>query len=311
MRLQYGIHLTIMASAWIFSASATPADPPDPTLVQIECSEPNGKARRGTGVVISPDGMVLTARHVFLGTSPTERSDTTCFGRLGQALLGQSQMTPQYVSVRYDAAILKYPGLANAPHLTFCPIEQRHKRAPVIAAGFPLRSATGQPSERMGILATVEPDPRGLVESDAATTSGMSGGRVTLVANGALVGIVAGVDPDPATGYPNAYAILAASRIAPEFAQFGLVTNPDFCAPKPRMISPPMPADGPWVPADGDQKLGMKADEGFCYLVRVWGTFDEPTDSVAVRIDEAQDYVLTGSAGDARDHGAEVRCVRF
>ena len=304
-------HLLFGAALVLSCATGAIADQPDLTLVHIECSEPGGKPRRGTGVVVSADGMVLTARHVLLGTSPTENPATTCFGRLGQALVPQSQMTPQFVSARYDAAIMRYPGLTGAAHLTFCPIGQEHKRAAVIAAGFPLRSATGQPSERMGILATVEPDPRGLVESDAATTSGMSGGRVTFADNGALVGIVAGVDPDPATGYPNAYAILAASRIAPEFDQFGLATDPDLCAPKPRVVSFPAPADGPWVPADGDLRLGMKADEGVCYLVQVWGTFDAPTDSVAVILDDTQEYVLTGIDKSARDHGAEARCTRF
>jgi|GEM_PF-1758836 len=294
------------------AAGMATADEVDPTIVHIECAEPGGPPRPGTGVVISPNGMVLTAKHIVQGASPRRRNDTVCKGSLGHALFSHDTMTFQKASADYDAVILKYPGLINAPHVQYCPVEPRHKRAAVIAAGFPLISATGQPSERLGILATVEPDPNGLLESDAATTSGMSGGRVTLMENGGLVGIVSGASPDDANGFPAVYAILAASLLAPEFGgQFGLTTDPVLCAPRQRVTTPPAPPDGPWVPADGDMKLGMKAGEGFCYLVRVWGDFDNPRASVEIRLDQDQEYVLTGTEAEARNHGAVAQCVRF
>lgn len=299
-----------MALALLLPGTAQ-GDELDRTLVHIECSEPGGAARKGTGVVISDNGMVLTARHVVLGTSPTWRDDTRCSGGLGHALAGKSGMTVQAVSTAFDAAVLKYPGLVDAPHVQYCQVEPRHKRAEVIAAGFPLVSATGQPSERKGILATIEPDGKGLLESDAATTSGMSGGRVTFTENGSLVGIVSGVSPDPQTGYPNAYAVLAASRLAPEFGQFGLTSDPALCGPRQRILPAAAAPDAPWVAGDGPLRLGMKEGEGFCYLVRVWGAFDDIADAVEIALEDGE-YVLRGEElSDPGSHGAVAQCVRF
>lgn len=301
----------VAATLALLMPALAQADELDPTIVHIECSEPGGTPRRGTGVVVSANGMVLTARHVVLGTSPTRRDDTSCSGSLGHALTGKSGMSFQTVSTAYDAALLKYPGLVNAPHVRFCEVEPRHKRAEVIAAGFPLLSATGQPSERKGILATIEPDGKGLLESDAATTSGMSGGRVTFTENGSLVGIVSGVSPDPATGYPNAYAILAASRLAPEFGQFGLSSDPALCGPKERVLPVVVDPAAPWVAGDEPLPLGMREGEGFCYLVRVWGAFGDIDDAVEITLQDGA-YVLQGkNAATPGDHGAVAQCVRF
>lgn len=295
-----------------FLSGVAQADELDPTLVHIECSGPGGSARKGTGVVISPDGMVLTARHVVLGTSPAWTEEIRCTGSLGHALTAKNGMTFQSVSNMYDAALLKYPGLANAAHVQYCLVEPRHKRAEVIAAGFPLRSATGQPSERKGILATIEPDGKGLLESDAATTSGMSGGRVTLTESGGLIGIVSGVSPDPATGYPSAYAVLAASRLAPEFGQFGLTSDASLCERRERVVSPMGNSDVPWVAGDAPVPLGLTSAEGFCYLARVWGDFGDVRDSVEVTLSDDGEYILTGSdSGNPSDHGAVAECVRF
>lgn len=304
--------LTIAALALLLPApDPAQADALDPTIVHVECSEPGGNPRRGTGVVISPDGMVLTAKHVVLGTAAALSDATTCMGGLGHALTPKSQMTVQSLSGAYDAAMLKYPGLVGADHVQFCPVEPRHKRAEVIAAGFPLRSATGQPSERMGILATIEPDPKGLLESDAVTTSGMSGGRVTLAENGRLVGIVSGALPEPATGYPSAYAVLAASRLAPEFGQFGLSSDPALCGPRERVLPTAGNPATPWVAGDDPLPLGMKEGEGFCYLVRVWGQFDTIADAVEIGLQNGE-YVLQGTdATDPSNHGAVAECVRF
>lgn len=303
--------LSVAAALALLLPPAAAGDELDPTIVHIECSEPGGTPRKGTGVVISQNGMVLTAKHVVLGTSPTRRDDTTCSGSLGHALAGKSGMSFQTVSTAYDAALLKYPGLVDAPHVQFCQVEPRHKRAEVIASGFPLLSATGQPSERKGILATIEPDGKGLLESDAATTSGMSGGRVTFTENGTLVGIVSGVSPDPATGYPNAYAVLAASRLAPEFGQFGLASDPALCGARQRIVPTVVDSAAPWVAGDDPLPLGMKAGEGFCYLVRVWGEFDDIADAVEIALQDGE-YVLQGkNASSPADHGAVAECVRF
>ncbi|WP_134724329.1 S1 family peptidase [Paracoccus luteus] len=303
-----------LALPGLLAAPDARAEELDPTIVHLICSS-NGMERRGTGVVVSPDGMVLTARHVVTGTAAGATADTVCTGSLGHANGVRVTMTIQKVSSEYDAAMLKYPGLSGAPHLGYCDVLPRHKRAQVIAAGFPLLSATGLPSERMGILATVEPGGAaapGLIESDAATTSGMSGGRVTLAENGQLIGIVAGVSPDPATGYPNAYAVLAASRLAPEFGQYGLKTDPASCEPVMRVTRPLPASGGPWLAADPPLPLGMKAGEGFCYLVRVWGDFDDPRDSVEITVTADQEYALTGTdSASPGNHGAVAQCVRF
>ncbi|WP_265502581.1 S1 family peptidase [Paracoccus beibuensis] len=306
-----------LAAALALAGLSVPAaaDPLDQTLVHIECHEPGGRQRAGTGVVISPDGMVLTARHVVAGAGAVMPAGTVCTGSLGHAGGVRATLTPQKVSTEFDAAVLKYPGLAGAEHLAYCDVQPRHKRAQVIAAGFPLVSATGQPSERMGILSTIEPGgiaAPGLLESDAATTSGMSGGRVTLDENGQLIGIVAGVTPDPTTGYPNAYAVLSAGSLAGEFGRFGLRTDPARCEPVQAVVSPQAASGVTWRAADGPLPLGVRADEGFCYLVRIWGSFEDPRDAVEISVSPEGEYVLSGHDPAASgNHGAVAQCVRF
>lgn len=304
----------VYAALTQLAAELATADPLDLTLVHITCVEPGGAARSGTGVMIAPNGMVLTARHVLAGSGTVVQPGTVCTGSLGHANGIRVTLTVQRASMEFDAALLKYPGLNGAEHVTYCDVLPRHKRAQVIAAGFPLVSATGQPSERMGILSTIEPggiEAPGLLESDAATTSGMSGGRVTLAENDQLIGIIAGVTPDPATGYPNAFAVLSASRLAPEFGPLGLRTDGARCDPKPRVTTPSSASGAPWLAADAPLSLGMTADEGFCYIVKVWGDFDDPRDSVEIEA-RPEGYFLTGhDTSSPGNHGAVAQCVRF
>lgn len=292
----------------------------DKSVIHIVCTGPDGVSRPGTGVVISSSGMVLTAKHVVIGKIPAGAVPTlagiTCRGSSGHAGLPPRDLTIEKLSVDYDAAVLNYPDFSGADPLGYCDIEPRHLGAQIIATGFPLRSQTGRPSKRAGILSTTQPsgvgsENPGTVESDAATTRGMSGGQVTLVENGQLIGIVAGEPTDSGTGLVVAYSVLVASRLKPEFESFGLTTDPAKCAERKREISWP-PEGKTWTPADGPQLLGMKEKEGYCFLTRVWGKFDHPEDSVAITLMADEEYQLIGKDGFGEaNHGAEVKCVRF
>ncbi|MDO5371486.1 hypothetical protein, partial [Paracoccus sp. (in: a-proteobacteria)] len=103
----------------------------------------------------------------------------------------------------------------------------------------------------------------------------------------------------------------AASRLAPEFGQFGLSSDPALCGPRDRVLPTAGNPATPWVAGDDPLPLGMKEGEGFCYLVRVWGQFDTIADAVEIGLQNGE-YVLQGTdATDPSNHGAVAECVRF
>lgn len=310
------ITLAALAALALPALAAAPAraDIIGDTLVYIECRDTaHPEPRRGSGVVISASGMVLTARHVVFGAEARRPEGLDCKGAIRHRNLPPSTLSFNLASTTYDAAVLKLPAAENMPHQRFCPLSPAMIRQAVIATGFPRLTSTGVPSSRQGILSTLEPDADGWIETDSATTTGMSGGMVTLARGGALIGIVSGAQPDPSTGYPNSFAVLAAERLAPEFAQFGLAAHDAAtCAGLPPVgpVMGTLPDGRPWQAGDPDLPLGMRADQGLCAITRVWGEFDHPADSVAIGLDDAGGYVLRGTNAGQGAHGAEARCIR-
>jgi len=47
----------------------------------------------------------------------------------------------------------------------------------------------------------------------------------------------------------------------------------------------------PWEVQDGDLKLGVKEGDGLCYIVQIWGDFDDPADFVAVRVNDDKEIL--------------------
>lgn len=181
------------------------------SFVYIECYDSsNARVSRGSGVLVSSDGRVLTAKHVIKG-------DSTCRASLGTGATTPSRLlTPGRASSAYDAMIVK---LVPNPGEVFQAVRYARiatlQRKSITAYGVPIDD-TGQVSVRTGIISTTVTDGSGHIQTDALTARGMSGGPVVLEETGALVGIVVGADLDVTNGLPTNYAVLAAQEVAVE-----------------------------------------------------------------------------------------------
>ena len=216
-----GFSALLMMFPFVVKQSNAQSVPDSNAVVFIECSEPGKPTRKGSGVFISDNGHVLTAKHVVLGESNTISDKLVCEGSVEHAHKAKSQLSIKDVSNRYDAAILKFPE-AGQKFVQYCKPTTEHVGKDLLATGFPRNSQTGRLSPRKGILSSNEPTFNGKLETDAATTTGLSGGPVVLSENGALVGIVMGASIDKVTGYPSDYGVLAAYLLKNEFENWGL-----------------------------------------------------------------------------------------
>lgn len=311
--------LLVCAMALIFAPPAK-ADVISEAIVSIKCTtEGSETVREGSGVFISESGRLLTARHVVLGSLKKSefldnRSKVECTGVKGNSRsLGGANLLVESISTDFDAAVLSFPNAGDHSVLNYCNIEERRfLGGQIIATGFPRDSQTGQPSSRAGIISTIFPDGRGFIETDVPTTIGMSGGMVTLAENDKLIGIVSGTEFEPATGQPKFFAVLAAQRLARDFRDFGLKLDPEGCPPRNPLSAIKGNKDGVlWESQDGDLALDVKMGEGFCFLVKVWGDMDHPMDSVEIKINADQEFVLSGENAGGGRHGALARCVNF
>ena len=181
------------------------------SFVYIECYDSsNARVSRGSGVLVSSDGRVLTAKHVI-------KSNSTCRASLSTgATIPSRLLIPGRASIAYDAMIVK---LVPDPGEVFQAVRYTRiatlQRKAVSAYGVPV-DGSGQVSVRTGVVSTTVTDGAGHLETDALTARGMSGGPVVLDETGALVGIVVGADLDVTNGLPTNYAVLAAQEVAVE-----------------------------------------------------------------------------------------------
>lgn len=191
----------ILLSAQFDKISAT-------SLVYIECSK-DGVTRKGTGVIVSKEGRILTAGHLVIG-------DASCVGSIGSAAI-----TPNRRLIRgrrsnsYDAQILKIvpkPGESFVPVMYTSALDVAQGDI-VTVLGFP-DGGTGEISIREGLLSTTVSDANGMLETHTMIGEGMSGSAALLV-DGSLVGIVAGVKLN-VLGLPTASFILSVEDIANE-----------------------------------------------------------------------------------------------
>jgi hypothetical protein len=182
------------------------------SVVYIQCAGPDGKLSRGSGVIVSDRGRVLTAKHV----AP---AGYECSGVLGTAAeVPTRRLLRRKASPDYDAILLEFIPKPNEEFrpVSFVQLEPNMQGEPIAAYGFPA-SGTGQVSIRSGTISTTIPNEQGTIETDALTTRGMSGGPVFLREGDGLVGIVAGANFDPGTGWPTDFAVLAAELVADDF----------------------------------------------------------------------------------------------
>jgi hypothetical protein len=287
--------LIIPAVVW-FGFSAVPAAAAvERTIVYIECTLGNQTAR-GTGVIVSPRGHVLTARHVTLGPG------SNCKGSIGVADSGSARlMVQQPTSAPVDAALLRFADAQQYEFMSFCTLEDWMVRRKIFVAGFPSGTETGAPSFREGVLSTVFPNANGVIETDGQTIAGMSGGPVFSKNLAGIVGIVIGAKFS-AGGTVSYFGILPVSDYA---SMFNLVPSATPCYHPSTEIGV-----FEWKTEDQEVDLKVRPEEGFCFLSSVRGIFNDSQDTVSIDIRDGR-YVLDGVDDSGGQIRATARCIWY
>jgi len=151
----------------------------------IDNAQQSGEAI-GTGVIISADGEILTNNHVIAAG-----------GDVHVRFSGNTEPTPATVVAadpNNDLALLRVDVGADLPAATFADPPSIHIGEPVVAIGFAL-DLDGDPTVTLGIVSaldrtiiTDEGALDGLIQTDAAISSGNSGGPLVNAA-GQVIGI--------------------------------------------------------------------------------------------------------------------------
>ncbi|MFK0278423.1 serine protease [Ensifer sp. NPDC090286] len=294
---RFAVSVLTTVMMWACPAAATP--PLEKVIVYIECSGPGG-TNAGTGVLVGRNGLVVTALHV---ANPTKYN--SCKGTIGYANPGQGDplVFQAQANGGKDAALLQFtkPG-PYEDYLKFCKLEDWMVRREIFVGGFPGGDAERVASYRKGVLATTF-RKKGMIETDGQTVEGMSGGPVYANDLKAFIGIIAGAQ-GAMTGGIDYYGIIPADEFA---AEFGLTQSADPCFRRSREVEFPN-GGGSWEAGNLPLKLGVKTEDGVCFLAAVWGEMTDPGDSVAVTIDNGE-YVLGGKNTVGGHHGATARCI--
>jgi len=147
-----------------------------------ENDEPQNSSSLGSGVIVSPDGYILTNHHVVEAADQIEVA--LADGRKAKAhVIGSDPET--------DVAVIKIELPGKLPAITFGHPEQAQVGDLVLAIGNPF--GFGQ-TVTMGIISALKRDHLGLstfenfIQTDAAINQGNSGGALVDV-NGNLIGI--------------------------------------------------------------------------------------------------------------------------
>ena len=291
----------VMAAIPLLVAGGARAERPiERSVVFIECTDTAGGASRGSGVIVSPQGHVLTAKHVV-------PDGAKCKGSIGVADPNvASMLVVQPTALPVDAALLRFTSGGPYDYVPYCNVEDWMIRKRIIVAGFPGNTETGAASYREGVLATTIPNASGLLETDGQTVEGMSGGPVFSRNLNGLIGIVAGAK-FTAQGTISYYGILPVSF----FADALRLQESDRACYTPSREVDFRDEQGnwtaQWMTGDDPLPLGVTVDDGFCFIQQINGVFTDELDDVGVIINDFGEYELYG-AGPSK-HGATARCV--
>ncbi len=205
-----------LAFALSLAISAMPALPLyaqsiDDLIVYIECTAPSLPSIKGSGVLVSADGQVLTARHVL-------KSGYLCRGTVAASPGTSRELkeTKQSRSIpkEFDIAHLRFAAKPDEvfPYMKYCRLHGNLKGKTILGKGYPGIAGGEEVSVRQGILSTVVPDGQGMLQTDVLMAAGMSGGPVLLQDGLGLIGIVAGARFD-ARSQPQFYGTVSLSMI--------------------------------------------------------------------------------------------------
>jgi S1-C subfamily serine protease len=150
-----------------------------PAVVSIRTTQASGGQAAGTGMIVSPDGEVLTNAHVVEGATSISVDRYGTSRELGARLLG--------ASVRDDLALIKVDDVSDLPTVELGSSSEFPVGSRVLAVGNALGLSAGTPTVTEGIVSaqgrsiTTEHVGRdvtmeGLLQTDAAINPGNSGG---------------------------------------------------------------------------------------------------------------------------------------
>ncbi len=229
----------ILTGLLVLAASALAAQAENKLVVYIECTHATKPVSQGTGVVVSPEGHVLTARHVV----PEGYSCKGALESRTNPLRGLIRpVQDRNLDAAIDGKLLRFiPNEGETfAFASFCPIEAGTVSKDLVAKGFH-RESIAFPSATAGVLSTHIPNDVGVVETDAMTISGKSGGPVFLKDTTSIIGVVAGAKFEPSTGQPAYFGVLSADAVA--FA-YRIMQRGDSCEPEvePKVADAEAPA---------------------------------------------------------------------
>lgn len=279
------------------------------TIVFLKCRAADGTEMKGSGVVVSADGHVLTAKHILGAKRAGDPvpSNTECLGSIGVRRTNPIEdMIVQPLNASVDAALLQFSEPRTYEFMRVCKLENWMIRRKIFVSGFPGQTDTGVPSFREGILSTVRRNPSGVIETDGQAINGMSGGPVFSSNLESIIAIVSGAKFTP-TGLVEYYGILPIDQVT---AAFSLTQSDKPCYREKRWVD--LKPEESEVKADQELKLGVRVDEGVCFLSSVDGQFDSLGDKVSIEVDSnTGEYVLKGVRGQAGQLGASARCIWY
>ena len=170
----------------------------------------SGKSRAivgsGSGVIISPDGYIITNNHVIVNTSKLEV--TLNNNKTYEAeLIGTDPKT--------DIALIKIKTKKNLPYVSFGDSNQVKIGEWVLAVGNPFNLTStvtaGIISAKARDLNEFDGNPQSFIQTDAAVNRGNSGGALVNT-RGELIGIITAITSE--TGSYVGYAFAVPSNIA-------------------------------------------------------------------------------------------------
>ncbi|MCK7590863.1 trypsin-like peptidase domain-containing protein [Subsaxibacter sp. CAU 1640] len=178
-------------------------------------SQPRTQVGTGSGVIISPDGYIITNNHVINGAR--QLSITLNDNKIYPAkLIGTDEKT--------DIALLKIDADDDLPYVTFGDSDQAKVGEWVLAVGNPFNLTS---TVTAGIISAKSRDLSGVnaqsfIQTDAAVNPGNSGGALVNI-NGDLIGINTAITSQTGSyiGYSFAVPSNIARKVVEDIMEFG------------------------------------------------------------------------------------------